>query len=311
LEGGGVSAQLSAAEASGPLPGRLVARPRRRLRLRGETHLLGERTWIMGVLNVTPDSFSDGGRFLAPDAAVAHGLGLLAHGADILDVGGESTRPGGSERIGEEEERRRVVPVIEELRCRTQALISIDTTRAGVAEAALEAGADLVNDVSGLAFDPKVADVAARYGAAVAVMHLRGDFATMHETPAYDDVPAEVLTELRQALGRARAAGIDEECLIADPGLGFSKHAGHSLEALAALSALHVLERPLLVGPSRKSFIGKTLELPVGERLWGTAAAVAACVLQGAHIVRVHDVVEMSQVARLCDAILAAGAPAC
>jgi dihydropteroate synthase len=274
-----------------------------RLTLRGRECVLGERTWIMGVLNVTPDSFSDGGRFLGPEAAVQHGLALFESGADIVDVGGESTRPGGAERVPVAEERRRVVPVLEELRRRGAGPLSVDTSRAEVARAALDAGADLVNDVSGFAYDAELAPLVAERSVPAVLMHLRGGFSEMHRPPKYDDVAREVVGELAAALERARAAGVPREQLLVDPGIGFSKAAEHSLEMLARLPELRALDRPVLAGPSRKSFIGHVLGQPVGERLLGTAAAVAACVLGGAHVVRVHDVEEMAQVVRVCDAI--------
>jgi dihydropteroate synthase len=257
----------------------------------------------MGVVNVTPDSFSDGGRFLDKAAAVEHGLRLFEQGADIVDVGGESTRPGASP-VGAEEERRRVVPVVEALRRQGGGLISVDTTKAEVARAAIAAGADLINDVSGLGFDAGMAPLAAELQVPLVVMHLRGSFETVHRQPSYRDVMGEVKAELRQVLDRATDAGVAVSNIIVDPGIGFAKDAGHSLEVLARLGELHFLGRPVLVGPSRKSFIGKTLNLPVEARIWGTAAAVAAAVLGGAHIVRVHDVLEMVQVTRVCDALL-------
>lgn len=257
----------------------------------------------MGVLNVTPDSFSDGA---CPDAdgALARGLRLFEEGADIVDVGGESTRPGRATRVSAEEERRRVVPVIERLRAKGPGLLSVDTTKAEVARAALEAGADMVNDVSGFSFDPALAGVVAERGVPAVVMHLRGDFTTMHREPRYDDVMGEIVAELREGLARGERAGVPRDQLVVDPGIGFAKDAGHSIEALRRLPELEALDRPILVGPSRKSFIGKVLDLPVGERLMGTAGAVAASILGGAHLVRVHDVAEMVQVARMCDAIL-------
>jgi dihydropteroate synthase len=281
----------------------LVApRGRYRIRLRGREVELGARTWVMGVLNVTPDSFSDGGRYVEPSQAVAHGLAAFEAGADIVDVGGESTRPGGG-RVGEAEELRRVVPVVRALRERGAGPLSVDTTRAAVARAALEAGADLVNDVSGFGFDAELARLVAESGVPAVLMHLRGDFETMHREQHYRDVAGEILAELSQALSRAQASGVRREQILVDPGIGFAKQAGQSLEALRRLPELAALDRPLLVGPSRKSFIGKVLDLPAGERLMGTAAAVAACVLGGAHVVRVHDVAPMVQVARVCDAI--------
>jgi dihydropteroate synthase len=265
----------------------------------------------MGVLNVTPDSFSDGGRFLEHTAAVHHGLALFEGGADVVDVGGESTRPGGASAVSGDEECRRVVPVIKALRDRGAGPLSIDTTKASVARAALDAGADIVNDVSGFTFDPEMAGLVAERGVPAVLMHLRGNFTDMHGDPHYRDVVTEVRTELRDRLDRAQESGVDRRQIIVDPGLGFAKTAEHSLEMLRRLPELADLDRPMLLGPSRKRFIGRALardggpEPPAGDRLMGTAAAVAACVLGGAHIVRVHDVREMAQVARVCDAILA------
>jgi dihydropteroate synthase len=271
--------------------------------------VLGQRTLVMGVLNATPDSFSDGGRLPTVEAAVEHGLGLFEAGADWVDVGGESTRPGAT-AVTVDEEIRRVVPVIEGMRRQGAGVISVDTTKAEVARAALDAGADLVNDVSAFSFDPAMASLVAERGAPAVLMHNRGDFEERHHDPAYTDVAAEVVAELEEALSGAGAAGVSREQLIVDPGLGFAKSAAHSLEILGRLEALRDLDRPILVGPSRKSFIGAVLELPVDERLMGTAAAVASAALQGAHLVRVHDVREMVEVVRVCDAIAAAGGAA-
>ena len=256
----------------------------------------------MGVLNVTPDSFSDGGELEGAEAAIARGLRLFEEGADWVDVGGESTRPGAA-RVPEEEEKRRVVPVVEGLRRRGAGPVSVDTTRASVARFALDAGADLVNDVSAFGYDPEMAGLVAGRGVPAVLMHLRGGFPEMHRAPAYRDVMGEIVAELGTALARAGEAGVPRDNVIVDPGIGFSKDAAHSLEALRRLGELAALDRPVLVGPSRKSFIGKVLDLPVERRLMGTAAAVAACVLGGAHVVRVHDVAEMVEVVRLCDAI--------
>lgn len=259
----------------------------------------------MGVLNVTPDSFSDGGRFASTEHAVAQGLRLFEEGADLVDVGGESTRPG-SASVPPGEEVRRVVPVLEGLRARGAGYLSIDTTKAAVAQAALDVGADLVNDVSGFRFDPRMLGVLAERRAPAVAMHLRGSFSTMHANPRYGDVMAEIVAELRDVLARAEAAGVAKSLVVVDPGIGFAKDAAHSLEVLARLPELFALGCPILVGPSRKSFLGRVLDLPAGERLFGTAAAVAACVMAGAHVVRVHDVKEMVQVVKVCDAILAA-----
>jgi len=286
-----------------------AGRIRRRfpLAIGGRSVVLGERTWLMGILNVTPDSFSDGGLHYHTDAALGRGLALFEQGADIVDVGGESTRPGAAS-VTADEEARRVVPVIEALRRRGAGLLSVDTTKAGVARAALDAGADLVNDVSGFRFDAALPALVAERGVPAVVMHVRGDFTDMHREPRYADLLAEVAAELEESLARGEAAGVARERMLVDPGIGFAKDARHSLLALQRLPELARLDRPILVGPSRKSFIGRVLDLPAGERLFGTAAAVAACVLNGAHVVRVHDVREMAQVARLCDAILGAAA---
>jgi dihydropteroate synthase len=272
-----------------------------RIPLRGACVVLGERTLVMGILNVTPDSFA-GGTPQDAEAALAQGLRLFEEGADWVDVGGESTRPG-AVPVAEAEELRRVVPVVEALRRRGAGPISVDTTKATVAAAALDAGADIVNDVSGFGYDPAMAALVARRGVPAVLMHLRGGPAERHRSPAYRDVLGEVKDELASALERAAAAGVPREHLLVDPGIGFSKDAGHSLETLRRLPELASLDRPLLVGPSRKSFIGRVLDRPVEERLLGTAGAVAACVMLGAHVVRVHDVREMVEVVRVCDAI--------
>jgi len=285
------------------MPASSAIRRRYSLRVRGREETLGARTWIMGILNVTPDSFSDGGLYSDAEAAVAGGMALFEAGADIVDVGGESTRPGSS-AVDPDVERLRVVPVIEGLRSRGGGLVSVDTTKAVVARAALDAGADMVNDVSGFRFDASMAPLVAERGAPAVVMHVRGGFDTMHREPRYDNVMEEVVSELRHALAAGERAGVLAAQTIVDPGIGFAKDRAHSLEVLRRLPEMGALDRPLLVGPSRKSFLGKVLEVPAGERLMGTAAAVAASILGGAHIVRVHDVGAMVQVARVCDAIL-------
>jgi dihydropteroate synthase len=286
-----------------------LARRQYHIPLRGAEVLLGGRTLVMGILNVTPDSFSDGGRLAGSEAAIARGLALFEEGADWVDVGGESTRPG-AQRVESSEEARRVVPVIEGLRRRGGGPLSVDTTRAAVARAALDSGADLVNDVSGLGYDPGMAPLLAARDVPAVLMHLRGPFESMHRDPAYRDVMGEVGAELGAALARAEQAGVRRERLLVDPGLGFSKTAEHSLEALRRLAELAALDRPILVGPSRKSFIGRLLDAPVERRLMGTAAAVAAAVLLGAHVVRVHDVREMVEVVRVADAVRGDGAAA-
>ena len=270
---------------------------------------VGDRTLIMGVINVTPDSFSDGGRLVDPEQAVEAGLRMADEGADLIDIGGESTRPG-ADPIDETEERRRVVPVIEGL-AGAGVPISVDTYRASTAAAALAAGAALVNDISGLRYDPALAGVVATSGAAIVLMHTRGRSRDMYQQASYHDVIGEVLDELRQSIAFAASAGIQSDHLIVDPGLGFAKEAVHSYEVLACLSAFAELGRPLLVGPSRKSFLAKPLGglVPPPERDWATAAAVTAAVLGGAHIVRVHAVREMLQVVRVADEIRRYDAP--
>jgi dihydropteroate synthase len=266
----------------------------------------GPGPFLMGVVNVTPDSFSDGGRFLDPDAAVAHALRLAEEGADLVDVGGESTRPG-APPVDADEEARRVVPVVERLRARGFALpISVDTCKGAVARAALAAGADLVNDVTGLS-DADLGRAAAEAGAPVVLQHTRGTPADMASRSVYGDVVAEVTRELEAALRRAEAAGVPRERTILDPGLGFAKTAEQTVELLGRVGELRVLGRPLLVGPSRKSFIGKVTGAPVPERLPGTLAAVAACVLAGVELLRVHDVAAARQAALVAAAIRDAG----
>jgi dihydropteroate synthase len=267
----------------------------------------GPGPFLMGIVNATPNSFSDGGRFLDAERAVEHALRLADEGADLIDLGGESTRPG-APPVDAPEEIRRVVPVIERLRARGFALpISIDTCKAPVARAALAAGADLVNDVTGLA-DPALAAVVAEARAPAVLMHMRGSPADMASRAVYGDVVAEVVAELSAGLARAEAAGVARERIILDPGIGFAKTADQSVTLLAHLEALRKLARPLLVGPSRKSFIGALTGAPVGDRLPGTLAAVTACVLAGVEVVRVHDVAAARQAAAVAAAIR--GAPA-
>jgi len=269
---------------------------------------LGERTLVMGILNITPDSFSDGGTHLAVDRAVAAGLRMVEEGADILDIGGESTRPG-ADSVGADEELRRVLPVVERLASLTPALLSIDTYKAVVGREAVARGAAIINDISGLLYEPALGSVAAETGAALILMHTRGRSHEMYELAVYADVVSEVKAELGTAVARAMAAGVRREQLILDPGFGFAKRAGHSYSLLARLPELSALDLPVLSGPSRKSF----LKEPLGERSpaareWGTAAAVAASVLGGAHIVRVHNVAAMTDVVRVADRIRSAAA---
>jgi dihydropteroate synthase len=272
---------------------------------------LGGRTCVMGILNVTPDSFSDGGRFASADAAVAHGIRMAAAGADIIDVGGESTRPF-SEPVGVEEEIRRVVPVITALSAQVRVPISVDTTKRRVAEAALAAGAALVNDVSGLRHDPGLAAAAARWRVPLIVMHMQGEPRTMQVAPHYEDLMGEIAAGLHASAAAAEREGVPRGLLIADPGIGFGKTAAHNLELIQRFSALAELGLPLLVGPSRKAFI-RRLVAPAGEAdiapdspvvETGTQAAVAAAVMHGAHIVRVHNVENTRATVAVVDAVL-------
>ena len=269
---------------------------------------LSARAHVMGILNVTPDSFSDGGLFFDLEHALKQGLFLVDEGADIIDIGGESTRPG-AEPVGAAEEIRRVVPVIEMLRENLETPISIDTTKADVAEAALAAGASIVNDVSAGRFDEAMLPLIASRNVPVVLMHMLGEPRTMQQDPRYEDVTDEVKTFLRERAQAARAAGVSPEKIVIDPGFGFGKTPAHNLELLANLEALADLDYPILVGTSRKSFIGATLDLPVGERLEGTAATVALAVEKGAAIVRVHDVGPMRRVASMVEAVLRATSP--
>jgi dihydropteroate synthase len=260
---------------------------------------------IMGILNVTPDSFSDGGLFAGEAAAVKHGVGMAAEGADIVDVGGESTRPGARE-VPAEEEAARVVPVVRALAREVDVPISVDTTKASVAEAALEAGAVIVNDVSATRGDPGMPGLVAASGAGVVLMHMLGNPRTMQSDPRYGDVVVEVTAALLDWATGAETLGIQRDRIVLDPGIGFGKTTAHNLSLLRRLDRLVATGYPVLVGPSRKSFIGLTLGVPIEERLEGTAAAVAWSVAAGARIVRVHDVRPSVRVVRMTEAILKA-----
>ena len=279
-----------------------------RLRLPGRTLALGERTLVMGVVNVTPDSFSDGGLSLDPDAAAERALELERAGADIVDVGGESTRPG-ARPVPLEVELDRVLPVLEKLCGRLRVPISIDTSKAKVADLAAAAGAEILNDVTALAGDPAMGEVARRRRLAVILMHIRGRPRSMQRGPFARNALADVRRGLAAAARRARGAGLGRDRILLDPGIGFGKNYRQNFELLAQLPALGRLGFPLVVGPSRKAFIGAALGgAEPAARAWGTAAAATAAVLGGAHIVRVHDVSEMAQVVRVADAMFDAGA---
>ena len=273
-----------------------------RWRTRAHTFPLQERVLIMGVLNVTPDSFSDGGRYLGVEVAVARAVEIEAEGADLLDLGGESSRPG-SQPVPVDVELARVLPVLAALAGRVRIPISVDTTKAEVARRALDAGAAIINDVSALRNDPDMADVVAKAQAGLVLMHMQGTPATMQHHPAYTAVVEEVCDFLRLRVEAAVAAGIEVERIAVDPGFGFGKTSDHNLALLGGLQTLRVLDRPIVIGPSRKSFVGGILGRPVEEREWGTAAAVAVGVFQGAHVVRVHSVRQMKDVARVAQAI--------
>ncbi|HVF51098.1 MAG TPA: dihydropteroate synthase [Pyrinomonadaceae bacterium] len=267
----------------------------------------GARTLVMGILNVTPDSFSDGGRFFDAGRALARAEEMIAEGADIIDIGGESTRPGASP-VAEEEEIRRIVPVLNALVKKIRVPVSVDTTKAAVARAALEAGAEIINDISALRFDPQLADVAAHARAGLVLMHSRGTLETLHSQPFVEDILPEVAESLRRSIAEAERRGVARACIAVDIGIGFGKSPQQNVELLARLPKLarDFEGFPLVVGTSRKRFIGALLDnAPVGERLHGTLATVTAAILHGAHIVRVHDVRPAADAARVAEAIRA------
>src|SRR6266700_647474 len=278
------------------------------LKLRSGTFTLGKRTLVMGVLNVTPDSFSDGGKFFDAKRAVQHALAMQSDGADIVDVGAESTRPG-SQEISVAEELSRLLPVLEQLRGKLKIPISVDTQKATVAEMALGAGAEIINDISGLRSDPELARVAAQHGAPLILMHMRGTPRTMQKGPFARDVTRDVVSGLEQSIATAKKYGVARSQIVIDPGIGFGKNHAQNYELLAKLPELTKLGYPLMIGTSRKGFLGATLAkngkpAPVEERIWATAATVTASILNGAHVVRVHDVAEMKQIALVTDALL-------
>jgi len=283
---------------------------RRAWQIKDRTLPIGDRTLIMGILNVTPDSFSDGGQFVSVDAALAYAELMISEGADIIDVGGESTRPGG-EPVTVQDEIKRVVPVIEALAQRSDVPISVDTTKSEVARAALEAGAAIVNDISALRFDFYVADAVARAGAGLVLMHSRGTPATMHRLPPVADIMHEVIHSLRASINMAERRGVKRESIVIDPGIGFGKSQEQNLELLAKLDQLIAVfpNYPFLIGTSRKSFIGRLLAdeagtpAPAEDRLHGTMATITTAILHGAHIVRVHDVKATAQTIRVTESI--------
>jgi dihydropteroate synthase len=283
-------------------------RPSFEFRAREKSLKLGVQTRLMGIVNITPDSFSDGGSFVEPDKAVEHCLALVEEGADILDLGGQSSRPG-SQPVSDQEEVDRLLPVLEKVRPLLPVMISIDTYKVSVARTALEAGADIVNDISAFRFDKKMPDLVNQFGAGVVLMHMRGEPSTMHQLPPSDDIFQTVYDDLRSAANMAYESNINRDKIILDPGIGFGKNAEESLQLINRLPGLQDFQLPVLVGTSRKSFIGKVLDQPVGERLLGTVASSLVAVLKGAHILRVHDVEEVGSAVRMADAIASESLP--
>ena len=272
-----------------------------RWRLGPDSVLVLDRPVLMGVLNVTPDSFSDGGKYDSVESALRHSLSLVEAGADILDIGGESTRPG-APPVSPSEEMTRIIPVIEAVHAATDTPISVDTTKSSVAREAVRCGATMINDISGLTFDPKIADVAAQYGCALCLMHIQGTPQTMQKAPEYRDVLDEVTSFLSDAVQRALAAGVEKQRICVDPGIGFGKRLEHNMQLINGIAAItERLHRPVLAGVSRKSFIGHITDKPVESRLFGTIGAVAVSILRGAHIVRVHDVAEVMDAVHVVD----------
>ncbi|HXX36064.1 MAG TPA: dihydropteroate synthase [Thermodesulfobacteriota bacterium] len=276
------------------------------IRCRKRTLSLGKRTLLMGVLNITPDSFSDGGLFFDTEKAISHGLRMIEEGADIIDIGGESTRPG-SKPLQLEEELRRVLPVIESIAAEVDAPISIDTYKSVVAQKAIEAGAEIINDISGLNFDPNLAKVASEEDVPLVLMHIRGTPETMQKSIHYDSLFSEILQYLKDSIKRAESAGLDPRQIIIDPGIGFGKTVEDNLDIIRNLFEFRVLGKPILLGTSRKSFIGKILNVEVGERLEGTLSSIAVGVLNGANIIRCHDVLQAKKAIAVADAIRLAG----
>jgi dihydropteroate synthase len=277
--------------------------PPHAIRCRKKILHLDERTHLMGIVNVTPDSFSDGGLYLDPDRAISHGIELASQGADIIDIGGESTRPG-SKPLPLDEELRRVIPVVEGLAAKVDAPLSIDTYKSSVAERAIEAGAEMVNDISGLKFDRRMAHVVATHGVIVVVMHIKGTPQVMQVDPHYDCLLTEVMEYLEQSIEMAEEAGVDPTRIIIDPGIGFGKTAEHNLKIIRHLPELKSLGKPILLGTSRKSFIGKVLNADVDQRFEGTLASISAAIMNGANILRVHDMGPAKKAAQIVDAIL-------
>jgi dihydropteroate synthase len=278
------------------------------LRFRKRKFTLGKRTLLMGVLNVTPDSFSDGGLYFDKEKATAHGLRMVEEGADILDIGGESTRPG-SKPLELDDELRRVIPVIESLAKELDIPISIDTYKSAVAQRAIEVGAEMINDISGLHYDPGLAKVAAKVDIPLVLMHIRGIPETMQRDVYYESLFSEIIQYLRDSIQRAESVGVDPAKIIIDPGIGFGKTVEDNLLIIKNLSEFRILGKPIMLGTSRKSFIGKILNADVEDRLEGTLSSIAISVLNGAHIIRCHDVLQAKKAIAVADAIKMAGSP--
>ncbi len=273
------------------------------LKLKDSEISLEKMTLVMGILNVTPDSFYNGGRYLSLDSALRQGQKMIEEGADIIDVGGESTRPG-ADHISEEEELKRTVPVIKELARRFDIPISVDTTKLSVAERALEEGASIINDISGLKFEPRIAQVVAQKGAALILMHTPSHPHDMQKKTHYNSLIDDIIESLRNSIIQAEESGVNPQSILVDPGFGFGKTTEQNLSLLKHLREFHILGKPILIGTSRKSFIGKVLSLNVEDRLFGTAATVALGIMNGAHIIRVHDILFMKEVSRMTDAVV-------
>ena len=279
-----------------------ISKKKHSIRCRKRTFPLGERTLLMGILNITPDSFSDGGLYFDREKAIAQGVSMAEDGADILDIGGESTRPG-SKPLAFEEELRRVIPVIESLVKKVDIPVSIDTYKSSVAQRAIEAGAEMINDISGLNFDPGLAHVAAREDLPLVLMHTRGTPETMQKDVHYESLFSEILLYLRESIRRAESAGVNPDQIIIDPGVGFGKTLEHNLLIIKNLSEFSIFGKPILLGTSRKNFIGRILNADTAHRLEGTLSSLAIAVFNGAHIIRCHDVLQARKTIAVADAI--------
>lgn len=273
------------------------------VQIRGRDYALGQRTWLMGILNITPDSFSDGGLYYNKKRAVKRGLQLIEQGADILDIGGESSRPG-SDPITAEEEKNRILPVISEIRKHTDAFISVDTTKSDVLKSALNEGADILNDISGMRFDPKILELASEKNIPVVIMHMKGTPKNMQKGPKYENVIEEIKSFLKKRVKTAIKTGIKKNKIIIDPGIGFGKRLKDNLRIIGNLSSLNGLDLPILIGVSRKSFIGNLLNISPDQRIEGTIASSLISILQGAHILRSHDVAALKKAIIVTEAIM-------